>query len=279
MYPSFTRPHRTLTTRDRDEEEGIRQHRFTPPPGSTVVLVVRHGESAAEIPGKPFPLRDGHGDPELHPHGGARPSCSPTGSSTSTIDAIYVTTLQRTHQTAAPLAQRLGITPIEEPDLREVFLGEWEGGIFRSKAIDNDPVFQEIFRQERWDVIPGAEPHDEFDARVWGVFQRIVAAHTDQRVMVVAHGGVIGHLLHRVTDSRRFAFSVADNASISEVVASPDRFVLRRYNDVSHLASLDGAPGAPFSGSPREVGPGRHAAELAVAGKHLLGLLLHRVGR
>jgi 2,3-bisphosphoglycerate-dependent phosphoglycerate mutase len=224
-----------------DEEEGIRQHRFTPPPGSTVVLVVRHGESAPEIPGKPFPLRDGHGDPELHPQGRRQAELLADRLEHEDIDAIYVTTLQRTHQTAAPLAQRLGITPIEEPDLREVFLGDWEGGIFRSKAIDNDPVFQEIFRQERWDVIPGAEPHDEFDARVWGAFQRIVAAHTDQRVMVVAHGGVIGHLLHRVTDSRRFAFSVSDNASISEIVGSPERFLLRRYNDVSHLAALDGA--------------------------------------
>jgi probable phosphoglycerate mutase len=221
------------------EDEGIRQHRFVPPPGSTVVYVVRHGESAAEVPGKPFPLRDGHGDPELHPHGVRQAELLADRLEHEAIDAIYVTTLQRTHQTAAPLAARLGITPIEEPDLREVFLGEWEGGVFRSKAIDNDPVFQEIFRRERWDVIPGAEPHDAFDARVWGAFQRIVAAHRDQRVMIVAHGGVIGHLLHRVTDSRRFAFSVADNASISEVVASPDRVVLRRYNDVRHLAPLD----------------------------------------
>jgi probable phosphoglycerate mutase len=221
------------------DEEGIRQHRFVPPAGSTTVLVVRHGESAAEIPGQPFPLRDGHGDPELHAHGLRQAELLADRLEQEPIAAIYVTTLQRTHQTAAPLAARLGITPVEEPDLREVFLGEWEGGIFRSKAIDNDPVFQEIFRQERWDVIPGAEPHDDFDARVWGAFQRIVAAHADERVMVVAHGGVIGHLLHRVTDSRRFAFSVADNASISEVVAGPDRIVLRRYNDVSHLSSLE----------------------------------------
>ena len=221
------------------QEEGIRQHRFTPPPGATTVLIVRHGESAPEIPGKPFPLRDGHGDPELHPHGVQQAELLADRLQHERIDAIYVTTLRRTHETAAPLAARLGLTPIEEPDLREVFLGEWEGGIFRSRAIDNDPVFQEIFRQERWDVIPGAEPHDEFDGRVWRAFQRIVAAHVDQRVMLVAHGGVIGHLLHRVTDARRFAFSVADNASISEVVASPERMVLRRYNDVSHLESLD----------------------------------------
>lgn len=224
---------------DDTPEAGIRQHRFTPPPGATTVLVVRHGESAAEVPGRPFELRDGHGDPELHPVGLRQAELLADRLEHEPIDAIYVTTLRRTHQTAAPLAGRLGITPVEEPDLREVFLGEWEGGIFRERAVENDPVFLEIFRQERWDVIPGAEPLEAFDARVWAAFQRIVAAHPDQQVMVVAHGGVIAHLLHRVSESRRFAFSVADNASISEIVAAPDRIVLRRYNDVSHLTSLN----------------------------------------
>ena len=54
----------------------------------------------------------------------------------------------------------------------------------------------------------------------------------------MAHGGVIGQLLHRVTGSRRFAFAGADNASISEVVADGDRIILRRYNDVAHLLPL-----------------------------------------
>ena len=220
------------------EEEGIRQHRFTPPPGATTVLVVRHAESAAEVPGRPFELRGGHGDPELHPVGLRQAELLADRLEHEQIDAIYVSSLRRTHQTAAPLAHRLGITPVEEPGLREVFLGDWEGGQFRKRAVDNDPLFLEIFRQERWDVIPGAEPLDEFDERVWSAFQHIVAAHPDQRVMIVSHGAFIAHLLHRVSESRRFAFSVADNASISEVVAAPDRIVLRRYNDVSHLSSL-----------------------------------------
>ncbi len=220
------------------DEEGIRQHRFTAPPGATTVLVVRHGESAPEIPDRPFALRDGHSDPELHPDGVRQAELLADRLEHERIDAIYVTTLRRTHETAAPLAARLGLTPIVEPDLREVFLGEWEGGQFRRRAVANDPVFQEIFREERWDVIPGAEPLADFDERVWRAFQRIVAAHPDQQVMLVSHGGVIGHLLHRVTDSRRFAFSVADNASISEIVAGPDRAVLRRYNDVTHLSSM-----------------------------------------
>jgi probable phosphoglycerate mutase len=218
-------------------EEGIRQHRFEAPAGATTVLVVRHGESQPEHPDRPFPRADGHSDPPLHPVGEKQAELLADRLQQERIDAIYVTTLQRTLGTAAPLAARLGITPIVEPDLREVFLGEWEGS-FRRRAISGDPLFQQIFVEERWDVVPGAESHEEFDARVWRGFQRIVAAHPDQRVVLVSHGGTIGHLLHRITNARRFAFSTTDNASISEVVASPDRILLRRYNDVTHLLPL-----------------------------------------
>jgi 2,3-bisphosphoglycerate-dependent phosphoglycerate mutase len=218
--------------------EGFRQHRFTAPPGATTVLLVRHGESAPAHPDRPFQLVDGHGDPALDPVGVKQAELLADRLQHEGLAAIYVTTLGRTHETAAPLAARTGLTPIVEPDLREVFLGEWEGGEFRARAVAGDPLFQQIFTEERWDVIPGAEPHDAFDERVWRGFQRIVAAHPDERVMVVSHGGVIGQLLHRVTHSRRFAFSGADNASISEVVAGPDRIVLRRYNDVAHLLPL-----------------------------------------
>ena len=217
--------------------EGIRQHRFIPPSGATTLLLVRHGESQPEHPDRPFPRVDGHGDPLLDPIGEKQAELLADRLQHESIDAIYVTTLTRTHQTAAPLAARLGLTPIVEPDLREVFLGEWEGS-FRRRAVANDPVFLQIFTEERWDVIPGAEPNDAFDERVWNALQRIAAAHRDERVVVVSHGGVIGHLLHRVTSSRRFAFSGPDNASISEVVASPERILLRRYNDVAHLLPL-----------------------------------------
>jgi probable phosphoglycerate mutase len=227
----------TITTAD-DPDTGFRQYRFVPPEGATTVLLVRHGESAPAHPERPFPLRDGHGDPPLDPVGERQAELLADRLQHERIDAIYVTTLQRTHQTAAPLAHRLGVSPIEEPDLREVFLGDWEGGQFRVRAAAGDPLFRQIWTEERWDVIPGAEVHDAFDERVWRGFQRIVSAHRNGTVMVVSHGGVIGQLLHRVTGSSRFAFSGADNASISEIVAAPERLVLRRYNDTAHLLPL-----------------------------------------
>src|SRR5262249_34146220 len=154
-------------------------------------------------PERPFPLVDGHGDPELDPVGIDQAVLLGERLEHEQIDAIYVTPLTRTQETAAPLAARLGLTPRVEPDLREVFLGEWEGGEFRQRAVAGDPLFQKIFTEQRWDVIPGAEPLEEFDERTWRGFQRIVAAHPDERVMVVSHGGVIGQLLHRVTGSHR----------------------------------------------------------------------------
>ena len=46
-----------------------RQTRFRRPPGSTELFIVRHGESEPLVPGNPFPLVDGHGDPALAPEG------------------------------------------------------------------------------------------------------------------------------------------------------------------------------------------------------------------
>ncbi|MFM8238073.1 MAG: histidine phosphatase family protein [Actinomycetota bacterium] len=218
--------------------EGFRQHRFSAPPGATTVLLVRHGESQPAHPDRPFPLVDGHGDPPLDPVGERQAEHLAERLAADPIGAIYVTTLQRTLQTAAPLAARLGLAPAVEADLREVFLGDWEGGELRMRAVAGDPLFARIFTEQRWDVIPGAEPHDAFDTRVWSGFRRIVERHPDERVVVVVHGGVIGQLLHRITGSERFAFSGADNASISEVVAGPDRVMLRRFNDVTHLEPL-----------------------------------------
>lgn len=215
--------------------EGFRQHRFAPPDGATTVLLVRHGESAPAISGRPFDLLDGHGDPPLAPQGVEQAERLAERLACDTLDAIYVTSLRRTHETAAPTAARLGLTPCVEPDLREVHLGSWEGGLLRERVAAGDPLFAEVLTEERWDVIPGAEPLDVFEARIRRGLQRIVDAHPDGRVMAVAHGGVIGHLLHVATGSRRFAFVGADNASISEISVIGETTVVRRFNDTAHL--------------------------------------------
>jgi probable phosphoglycerate mutase len=215
---------------------GHRQVRFSAPPSATEIVLVRHGETIPADPAEPFPLLDGHGDPELAPQGVEQAARVAERLAGSRIDAIYVTTLRRTHETAAPLAERSGLTPLVEAGLREVRLGEWEGGLYRHKVISLDPVALEMMRQERWDVVPGAESNEELAARVRAGIERIAAEHPGGRVVAFSHGGAIGMVLSIATGSRPFAFVAVDNGAISTLVVSGDRWFLRSYNDVCHLA-------------------------------------------
>ena len=216
-----------------------RQHRFSIPPGATEILLVRHGESRAAVPGRPFPLVDNQGDPALSELGRAQALRVAERFGTHAIDAIYATSLQRTVETATPLAERSGIKIRVEPALREVHLGKWEGGLFRIKVHENDPIYQQVQAQQRWDLIPGAESCEQLRCRVGMALKQIIAHHQNQLVIAVLHGGVIGHILAEATRSEAFAFNGCDNASVSHIVAVEDKIILRGFNDVTHLAGLE----------------------------------------
>ena len=217
------------------EQEVYRQYRFALPEGATDLLIVRHGESAPARLDAPAPTVGGHSDPELAPEGREQAERLAERLAHEDIDAIYVTSLRRTVETAAPLAKRLNLEPIVEPDLREVYLGEWEGVAFRKYVAEGHPTAVQMFLEKRWDVIPGAESNDEFAARVRAGTERIIAKHPGQRVVVVVHGGVIGQLMSLASGAPSFSFIGADNASITQIVAMPQPWVIRRFNDTAHL--------------------------------------------
>ncbi|VVJ21179.1 Phosphoglycerate mutase (EC [Amycolatopsis camponoti] len=221
-----------------EQEIEYRQHRFSPPPGATEIFLVRHGESAPARGDNPFTLVEGQADPELAPDGRDHARRVGDRLAGERIDAIYVTTLRRTAETAAPLAEKLGLTPVVEPDLREIHLGDWENGLFRKYTAEGHPIVERLWTEQRWDVIPGAESDERFGARLRGALTRIAAAHPDQRVAVFTHGGVIGEVFAQASRSvERFAFLGADNGSVSHLVLHGDNWIVRRFNDTSHLAT------------------------------------------
>jgi probable phosphoglycerate mutase len=231
------------------EPREFRQPRFAPTSGACEILLVRHGESAPLVEGGSFPLVGGHADPPLHPDGRAQAElvAERLVSTGERIVAVYVTTLTRTHQTAAPLLARLGQEAIVEPELREVFLGDWEGGVLRHKVADGDPIALQMYAEGRWDVIPNAEPAVEFEGRVRRGIERIAASHPDQLVVAVVHGGVIGQVMNIAAGTTGFAFNGADNASISHLVVAADRWIVRCYNDTSHLSPTFSAAPDPMT--------------------------------
>lgn len=212
-----------------------RQHVYRPPAGAADILLIRHGESMPARPGESFPMKDGHGDPALHENGHAQARAVADRLQGEPIAALYVTTLQRTHQTAAPLAERLGLAPRIEADLREVHLGDWDGGLYRIKAAENDPAFERARESREWGEIPGAETTAALQARVRAGLLRIAAAHPDQLIAAVVHGGVIGAAMSVASGADAFAFNGAANGSISRLVIQGDRMTVRGFNDCAHL--------------------------------------------
>jgi probable phosphoglycerate mutase len=180
---------------------------------------------------------EGHADPALSAIGeqqaalvGARLAADPP-------DTLFVTSLRRTVQTAAPLVAATGLQATVIPELSEVHLGEWEGGELRIRTAHGDPLVKTIFEQQRWDVIPGAEPMEDFATRTRAGLLRVVELTGPGRVAVaVVHGGVIGELARQATSAPRLSLIHAENTSITRIIVFADgRWLLRSFNDTSHL--------------------------------------------
>jgi 2,3-bisphosphoglycerate-dependent phosphoglycerate mutase len=219
---------------DRDSFE---QTPYELPAGATEIVLLRHGASAPPVPGIPNPLIGGHSNPALADAGKAQAELAAAGLAGEPISAIFCSTLRRTAETAAPFAAATGLEPVPISDLREVFLGDFEGGLYRIKTAEGDPIIKEVFAQEAWSAIPGGETFEHFGARITAGVEEIVRqTGPDKAALAVLHGAVIGQLCRQATDSRAFAFVHADNCSVSRLVVNPDgRWLLRSFNDISHL--------------------------------------------
>jgi len=221
------------------------QRPFRLPPGATEVILVRHGASADAVEGAPFPLVDGRSDPPLSPEGERQAAAVGERLAREEIAALFVTPLRRTSLTAAPLAEARGLEPQVLDDLVEVGLGDFEGGEYRLRAARGDPVIARVFEEERWDVIPNGESPESLERRVRAGIEAVVeAAGPDAAAVAISHGGVIGEACRQATGSRRFAFVHADNGSLTRIVVGADgRWLLRSFNDTSHLPVLTGPAG------------------------------------
>jgi len=155
----------------------------------------------------------------------------------SGLSGLFVSSLRRTQETAEPIGAATDLEAQILPDLREIFLGSMEGGEYRIRVAEGDPIARRVAREERWDVIPGAECLSAFGARLGSAIDEIVAAvPAGTTGIAVVHGGVIGQLCAMATGGRPFAFTHSDNCSISSIVVrGSGRWLLRSFNQIAHL--------------------------------------------
>lgn len=106
------------------------------------------------------------------------------------VDAVYSSDTDRARETAGIVAARFGLTVKQDPRLREINFGEWEG-LTRHEINER---YEGAF--SRWDACELAEPPGgESDAamaeRVLEALSEIADHHGDERVLVVTSGGPI----------------------------------------------------------------------------------------
>jgi probable phosphoglycerate mutase len=188
-------------------------------PASTVVLLVRHGTTTTtgrELPGRAPGLHlsdDGRRQADQvaariaamagvaadagaavtqgQPSGDGR---APRGRGRSapkgpTVTAVYASPLERTRETAAPVARLLGVDVSVDDGLVELDVGEWTG--IELKAARKRKEWATIQRYPSGFTFPGGESFVAMQARMTGTLDRLRAAHPGETIVAVSHADPI----------------------------------------------------------------------------------------
>lgn len=151
------------------------------------LLLIRHGQTPSNVAGLLDTAAPGPGLTEL---GHRQAAEIPDALRHEQIDGVWVSTLVRTHLTAAPLVEALGIEPVELPGTHEIAAGELElRRDHEAVRIYLETVFS--WGTGRLDVrMPGGEDGHEFFGRFDASIASVEASGAKSAV-VVSHGAAI----------------------------------------------------------------------------------------
>ena len=151
------------------------------------VYLLRHGQTPSNVAGL---LDTGAPGPGLTPLGERQAQALPGAFGGRTLDALVISTLERTRLTAGPLAHSFGLDPLVLDGLREVEAGDLE---MSSDREDHHTYVRTVFAWARGDLdlrIPGGPDGHAFLGRFDGSLEQI-ASRGWENVAVVSHGAAI----------------------------------------------------------------------------------------
>ena len=111
------------------------------------------------------------------------------------IDAIYASTLIRARDTAEIVAAELGLPVSFDDDLREFKVFYWDDSDDYAPPYINDSAAAPAYL---------AESYLPFKARVQRAARRILKAHPEGTVLIVAHGGTVGTIVRCLLGAHSF---------------------------------------------------------------------------
>jgi alpha-ribazole phosphatase len=194
------------------------------------LLLIRHGQTNWNL-GQRF---QGQSDIPLNETGRKQAQALAERLAFETFDAVYSSDLQRAAETAKIICASQ-IHP--DPRLREVNFGNWEGMIYdeiKAKYPDTLAAWEaDIFKN----APPNGETLEELALRVQSLLDELREKHDDQKILIVAHGGVLQTLIClalKIPPTMYWQFHLS-TASLSEVAFYPAGAILNSLNDTSHL--------------------------------------------
>jgi broad specificity phosphatase PhoE len=149
---------------------------------------------------------------------------------------VVVSPLTRCRQTLQPFATATGVEPRVVDDLREVFIGRWEGMRFED-ILSEDEELARKFREQNamFSLSPGGESGAQLRARVVPAVEAAMDQAGEGTVIAVTHGGVINAYLADVMGVAHDMFFLPENTSVNTVIAEGATRTMRFLNDVRHL--------------------------------------------
>jgi probable phosphoglycerate mutase len=158
------------------------------------MLLVRHGATATtgtELPGRASGLHlsdVGRAQAEAVAARIAAPA-SANGRERRSIAAVYSSPLERTRETAAPIADATGCQVRVDDGLLELDIGDWTG--LDLKAARKRPEWSTIQRYPSGFTFPGGESFVDMQARIVACIERLRSAHPGQTIVAVSHADPI----------------------------------------------------------------------------------------
>jgi len=201
---------------------------------TTILTLVRHGETLANVEG----VWHGSTDTALNERGRAQASrvAEHVAVTRTDVRAIYASPLQRARHTAAAIAERLVLDVAVEEDLREYHLGDWEGLPYSLLTAEHQ-LFERMHADPDWEP-GGGESARGVALRLAGCLERLAARHAGERIVVVSHGGALTLALGWLVDGDPSTWRrVMSNCAVTDLALGEEASLLA-FNESAHLEDL-----------------------------------------
>ena len=188
------------------------------PPRPTLVLLVRHGQTpttGSTLPGRAKGLH-------LADTGRVQAQAAADRiAALKDVAAVYASPLERTRETAAPLAAGRGLKVQIDRGLLECDFGDWTGSAL--KDLMKLPEWQTVQRYPSGFRFPGGESFAEMQTRMTGAIAKLVALHPGTTIVCASHADPIKAALAQALGTHLDLFQriVVSPCSISAVLYGP----------------------------------------------------------